>query len=208
MLRRLRCFPRQAMVLSLLTLAVLVSSCGKKENEANEAGEEGTTPPAATSPQAAPAPDTALTDAAIEGIVSAANTIDIQNGEMAQSTSKNDAVKAFAAQMIADHTSINSKANDLAGKIGVMAKTNDTARELTSAADAKRNGLKAVSGAAFDKAYIENEVAYHQSVIDLLDNTLIPRAQNSELRSLLQGVGPLLAQHLTHAKKVQASLSR
>ena len=34
--------------------------------------------------------------------------------------------------------------------------------------------LKTLKGAAFDKAYVDQEVAYHQAVLDAIDKTLIP----------------------------------
>ena len=44
--------------------------------------------------------------------------------------------------------------------------------------------------AAFDRAYIDNEVTFHQTVLDALDKTLIPNAQNAGLEALLEQVRP------------------
>ena len=63
-----------------------------------------------------------------------------------------------------------------------------------------------MTGAAFDKAYIDNEVTYHQAVLDALDQTLIPGAQNAELKTLLQTVRPNIAGHLERAKSIQTTL--
>jgi putative membrane protein len=68
--------------------------------------------------------------------------------------------------------------------------------------------LNAMSGAAFDKAHIDHEVAYHQQVLDAVDKTLIPSAQNGELKALLIKVRPAFVAHLEHAKQVQSSLSK
>lgn len=184
-------------LLSLLVLALFAASCGKKE-----AAEE-TPPPAATEP--APAP---LTDANIAAIVVTANTIDIKNAEMAKAKSKNAAVKAFATQMITDHTSVNKQATDLVTKLNVTPEENATSKGLDENAEMTRDSIKTKDGAAFDKAYIDNEVAYHEAVIGVLDNTLIPGAQNAELKALLVGVRPAFEAHLDHAKKVQAALAK
>ena len=184
-----------ALFASLLMIAVV--SCGQKQEQAAQTP-ESTTPPPAAAP--------ALTDANIAAIVVTANTADIRNGEMAKTNSKNKAVVAFAQQMITDHTSVNKQATDLVTKLNVTPEENDTSRQLASSSDATRESLRAKTGADFDKAYIDNEVAYHQAVLDMLDNTLIPGAQNAELKSLLESVRPAFVAHLDHAKKVQGSL--
>ena len=68
--------------------------------------------------------------------------------------------------------------------------------------------LKALTGADFDKAYVDNEVSYHEAVIGLLDKTLIPNTKNAELKSLLESGRPIFVAHLGHAKMLQASLSK
>lgn len=197
---KVRRFTRSAVVLSFLMLAVLVASCEKKESAAKEASEAK--PPAAAEP--APAP--ALTDANIAAIVLTANKMDIENAKMALGKTKNAAVKVFANQMVTDHTSVNKQATDLATKLSLKPEDNDTSRQLEENSDASRKTIDESKGAAFDKAYIDNEVAYHQAVLDMLDKTLIPGATNAELKSLLESVRPAFKAHLDHAKHVQASL--
>jgi putative membrane protein len=72
-------------------------------------------------------------------------------------------------------------------------------------ADAKKTkeSLKAKKGPDFDKAYIDNEVAYHKAVISAVEGTLIPETDNAELKQLLQNVVPALQAHLHHAEMVQ-----
>jgi len=139
--------------------------------------------------------------------VLAANTIDIQNGELAKTKSKNAEVKAFADLMIAQHTGVNEQATDLATKLNLAPEDNATSLQLTQNADATRATLETKTGADFDKAYIDNEVNYHQAVLDELDKTLIPGAQNTELKDLLVSVRPAFVSHLDHAKSIQAKLT-
>lgn len=184
-----------AAALSLLILSMTAVSCGSRT-------EETTTPP----PE--PAAAAPLSDANIAAIVVAANTIDIKNGEMARTKTRNDAVKKFADHMITDHTSVNKQATDLVTKLGVTPEENATSQGLVSSADATRAQLNSKDGADFDKAYIDNEVAYHQAVIDMLDNTLVPGATNAELKTLLENTRPAFVAHLDHAKTIQADLSK
>ncbi len=189
---------RSALVaLLLLTLVALGASCAKTESTTEEH-------PAATT-DATPAP--ALTDANIAAIVLKANNADIENAKLALGKTSNSAVKAFANQMVADHTSVNQQATDLATKLSLTPEDNDASHQLEENANATRKTIDEAKGAAFDKAYVDNEVAYHQAVIDMLDQTLIPGATNAELKTLLQNVRPAFEAHLDHARRVQAALA-
>ncbi|HET6228690.1 MAG TPA: DUF4142 domain-containing protein [Longimicrobiaceae bacterium] len=157
---------------------------------------------AATAAPAAPA----VTDPQIAAIVVAANDVDIKAGELAKGKSQNAQVKAFAQMMITDHGAVNKAATDLVTKLNVTPEENPTSKSLTDGGSANRTSLQGLSGAAFNKAYVDNEVAYHQQVLDAIDKTLIPSAQNAELKKLLQDTRPAVANHLEHAKTLQASL--
>jgi putative membrane protein len=70
-------------------------------------------------------------------------------------------------------------------------------------AEKTKKNLRSKSGAAFNKAYINNEVAYHKAVIAAVETVLIPETDNSELKQLLQEVVPALKAHLMHAEMLQ-----
>jgi putative membrane protein len=148
----------------------------------------------------------AVTDPQIAAIVVAANSVDIEAGKLAQSKTKNKKVREFADSMVRDHTAVNKAAVELVTKLGVTPEDNDTSRSLTSSGEQTRARLGALSGKAFDRAYIDNEVAYHKLVIAALDSTLIPDAQNAELKQTLISVRPSFVAHLQHAEQLQASL--
>jgi putative membrane protein len=145
-------------------------------------------------------------DAQIAAIVVAANTVDIEAGKLAESKTKNKEVRAFAERMVADHSGVNQQAVALVTKLHVAPEENDTSKSLTQGGAATRDKLKGLSGAAFDKAYVDNEVSYHQTVLDAIDKTLIPSASNAELKALLNKVRPAIAAHLEHAKHMQAQM--
>jgi putative membrane protein len=148
------------------------------------------------------------TDPQIAAIVVTANQVDIDAGKLAKSKGNSAEVKEFAQQMITDHTGVNKAATDLVHKLNVTPEPNSTSESLQKGGDENLANLKKLSGAAFDKAYIDHEVAYHEAVIDALDKTLIPSAQNAELKALLVKVRPAFVAHLDHAKKVQADLAK
>ena len=105
-----------------------------------------------------------------------------------------------------DHTAVNKQALDLVTKLKVTPEDNDTSRALTKAAADERAELSKLSGGAFDKAYIDNEVAYHKTVNGALETTLIPSASNPELKGLLQTGLKIFQGHEQHAEKVAAEL--
>ena len=145
-------------------------------------------------------------DAQIAGIVVAANTVDIEAGKLAASKSKNKEVKEFAQLMVTDHSGVNKQASDLVKKLNVTPEESDSSKALKKDGDAMLAKLKGLEGKEFDKAYIDNEVTYHQVVLDALDKTLIPSANNAELKGLLVKVRPAFVAHLEHAKHMQSSM--
>ena len=148
-----------------------------------------------------------VNDAQIASIVVTANQVDIDAGKLAESKSANADVKKFAQTMVTDHTGVNKSAVDLVTKLKVTPQDNPTAQSLKQGGEENVTKLKGLTGAAFDKAYIDHEVAYHQQVLDALDKTLIPSASNAELKALLVKVRPAFVAHLEHAKHLQSSLA-
>jgi putative membrane protein len=108
--------------------------------------------------------------------------------------------------MVTDHTGVNKSATELVTKLKVTPEPNATSRSLKEGGDKNIANLKSLKGAAFDRAYVDHEVAYHQQVLDALDKTLIPGAKNEELKALLVKVRPAFVAHLEHAKHVQSEL--
>ncbi len=149
-----------------------------------------------------------VSDAQIAAIVVTANQVDIDAGKLAQSKATNAEVRKFAQTMVTDHTGVNKSATELVTRLKVTPQDNPTAQSLKEGGEQNVVKLKTLSGPAFDKAYIDHEVAYHQQVLDALDKTLIPGASNAELKALLVKVRPAFVAHLEHAKSLQASLSK
>ena len=155
---------------------------------------------------AAAAPAAKPTDPQIAHIVYTADNLDIENAKQALDKSKNEQVRNFAQRMIGDHTSVNDQALVLVKKLNVTPEDNDTSKALTQAAADERAKLDKLDGAAFDKAYVENEVAYHKQVNGALETLLIPSAENAELKSLLETGLKLFQGHQQHAEHVAMEL--
>lgn len=148
----------------------------------------------------------APTDPQIAHIAYTAGNLDIAAGKQALTRSHNKAIRSFAQEMIRDHKAVNAKALALVKKLHVTPQPNPTSAGLTKGADATRARLSHLTGRAFDRAYIDNEVAYHKTVNGALESTLIPNAKNGELKSLLQSGLTLFREHQVHAEQVAKEL--
>ncbi|KQW18353.1 hypothetical protein ASC80_20175 [Afipia sp. Root123D2] len=146
------------------------------------------------------------TDPQIAHIAYTAGAIDVTASKQAISKSKNKEVVAFAKDMQRDHEAVNKQALDLVKKLKVTPEDNDTSRSLSKQAATKQTELAKLSGAAYDKAYIANEVAYHKAVNGALETLLIPSANNAELKSLLETGLKIFQGHLQHAEHVAATV--
>jgi putative membrane protein len=155
---------------------------------------------------ATPAVAAAPTDPQIAHIAYTAGIIDIAAGKQALARSHNKAVREFAEEMVRDHTAVNDKALALVKKLHVTPEANPTSASLTKQADATLAKLGHLSGAAFDRAYVNNEVAFHKTVNGALGSTLIPSAKNGELKSLLQTGLTLFREHQKHAENLAKGL--
>ncbi len=159
--------------------------------------------PTASAPSGPPPPS----DAQIAHIAVTADNIDIKAGRLGLRNSRNPQVRAFANDMIRDHGSVNNQAMALARQLGMTPEDNDASRALTQQAEAEYTKLSALRGAAFDREYAANELAYHQTVNGAVTRTLIPSARNPQLKSLLENVAPVFQQHEQHAQKLVDNLN-
>ena len=156
----------------------------------------------ATPAQAAEGPS----DPEIAHIAYTAGAIDVSAGEQALKKSHDKAVRAFAEEMVRDHKAVNEKALALVKKLKVTPADNAVSASLNRDAAATKERLAGLEGAAFDRAYLQNEVAYHKAVNGALESTLIPSADNGDLKALLETGLTLFREHRAHAEHVLAEL--
>ncbi len=145
-------------------------------------------------------------DAEIAHIAYTAGAIDAAAGKLALAKSHNAAIRSFAETMVRDHEAVNGQAIALVKKLGVTPADNATSQALTKQAEQTGAKLRVLEGAAFDRAYVENEVAFHRTVNQALKSSLIPSADNGDLKSLLETGLQLFGQHQTHAEQLATSL--
>ncbi len=147
-----------------------------------------------------------LSDPEIASVAVVANQNDIDFAEIAKQKSQNPEVLEFANTMIKDHKTVIDLAVALVTKFHVTPKDNAVSKKLLSDAEKTKKMLNSKSAKEFDKAYVDNEVAYHKAVIAAVKNVLVPQSQNAELKALLQKVVPILEAHLAHAEMTQKKM--
>ncbi len=147
-----------------------------------------------------------LTDPVIVGIFDAANTWDIGTGGLARTKAGHKDVKAFARMLVDAHTAVRKQGRALAGKLGVTPVP--VARDFALAVDYTdtMKKLEGLSGTAFDRAFLEHEIAYHQAVIDAVTKQFLPAIKNAELKTFVESVAPAFVAHLQGAKELLAKL--
>ncbi|MBN8672877.1 MAG: DUF4142 domain-containing protein [Chitinophagales bacterium] len=149
-----------------------------------------------------------LSDPEVASVAVTANQIDIDYAEIALTNSKNADILKFARTMANDHKAVIAQAVALVTKLKVTPQTNNLTQKLLTDAEKTKKELRSKKGKAFDKAYINNEVAYHKAVISVVESILIPETDNAEVRSLLQNVVPALKTHLSHAEMLQKMIHK
>lgn len=188
----------------ILLTSIALAACHRGAAPAGAA----TKAPPSSSAAASSSSGGALTDANIAAVVIQGDNNDILYGSLALAKSTNDAIRKFAQTTVNDHRAVNQAATDLAGKLGLTPEESVLSLDMRDDAEGKRDEMRELSGAAFDKSYIENEVRYHTKMLDIIDSRLLPVVRNPDLRALISNVRPAVQAHLEHAKSLAATFAK
>lgn len=151
-------------------------------------------------------PVTPTTDGNITAMLLAANSTDISYAKLVPGRSLSPGIQDFAKRMIVDHSAVTTAVNELIARTKIQPEENNTSLDFRDESTTKRDLMRELDGRRFDSTYIANEIEYHTKLLKTLDDVLIPRARDAQLRQVLVSVRPAVASHLTHAERVQASL--
>lgn len=149
-----------------------------------------------------------LDDAAIVGIFDAANTWDISTGSLAGSRAAAAPVREFGAMLARDHNALQQQARDLARKLGVAPTPVPASFALLKDYNNTMKRLRGLRGGAFDRAFLEHEVAYHKAVIDAVTHQLLPAIRNAELKAFVEKAAPAFVGHMRAAQAQLDKLPR
>ena len=147
-----------------------------------------------------------LDDPTIVAVFDAANTWDIQTGELAAKNGSTKEIRDFGAMLARDHKNVRQQGRDLAKKLNV---TPTPPKDFAMAKDheAAMKKLESLKGKEFDKAFLQHEVGYHKAVIEAVTTTLLPALQNAEVKDLVTKVAPAFKAHEDAAQNLLNKLS-
>lgn len=187
---------------AVLALGLAVVGCGRADDTYGDSVAAAVADSPATSGMTG---STMLTDPQIAQLAMTANSLDSAHGVMAEPKATSSEVRDFARTMVTDHGMLNQQARDLASRLGLTPATSDAETQMRRDADGAMTSMSGLTGDAFDRAYIDHEVTMHQQLLNTLDQTLIPQAQNAELRTLLQQARDAVNGHLERARRIQGT---
>jgi putative membrane protein len=162
---------------------------------------------AAYTSQPGPEAPPVLNDPTIVAIFDAANTADIETGQLAAERGHSEKVRDFGAMLARDHQHVRQLGRDLITKLGVTPTPIPLAEDQSArdhAAAMKR--LSGLSGPEFDHAFLQHEVAFHKAVIDAVKTTLLPAIENEELKGFVLKVAPAFEAHMIAAQNLDKQL--
>jgi len=147
----------------------------------------------------------AIDDATIVAIFDAANTYDIEAGALAEKKTKNHDIHEFAEMLQRDHKAVRQQGRDLAASLKVTPTPPADFALAKAHADAMAK-LRSLTGPAFDRAFLQNEVDFHNAVINAVTTTLLPATQNAQLKDLETRVAPAFVAHRDRAQNLLNNL--
>jgi putative membrane protein len=147
----------------------------------------------------------ALDDATIFAIFDQANAVDIYTGRLGAKYGSSAEVRALGRMVASDHAAVQQMGRDLAKKLNIVPTLPDSDSSVANLARIVAQ-LQSKTGADFDKAYLQYEVAYHRSVVDAIKGSLLPAISNPELKTLMKAVLPGFERHLAATKLLASKM--
>jgi putative membrane protein len=164
-----------------------------------------TMPPAGTVPPGAPG--TALSPGEVGAILSASDSAEIRPSQLAQDKAQHPEVKAYAQRMIRDHGMLEDSLRALEKGRNITPAPSTISQQLHQMTESAVQRLQGLSGAEFDRAYMQNMVQSHEQALNMVDNQLLPATQDPQLRQAIeQKVRPIIVGHLQSAQEIQRTL--
>lgn len=142
-----------------------------------------------------------LDDPTIVAIFDAANTYDMETGSLAASKGRSETVREFGKMLVRDHRNVRAQGRDLAASLNVTPTPPQDFALAKAHAKAMRS-LQNSSGRAFDRAFLQHEVDFHNAVIDAVTKTLLPAIQNAQVKDFVTNVAPAFAAHRDAAQNL------
>lgn len=183
---------KTATILTVSTLALALTACGKKAEPIDEAT-TGASP-------AAMASDTGMVAASagqtFANAAAASDMFEIESSKLAADKASAAKVKTFAGNMVKMHTESTAKLKAAASSASPAIAPDPT---LSSMQQQTLDMLKTKSGADFDTAYAKAQVDAHQMTLDAL-KAYSASGDVASLKAFAAEMVPVVTGHLNMAK--------
>lgn len=147
-------------------------------------------------------------DAHIVSLVDVINTGEIAEGMLARERGTLPQIRAFANQMVQEHTQMQTADRTLAKNPVFVA--GDSAQVTRKMAQDGREELaklqQAPAGAAFDAMYIADQITDHEAALNAL-KAASTQARDGAVADLVKSAIPRVQAHLDEAKRISATLT-
>ena len=147
-----------------------------------------------------------MTDPAIAAMASVTNQGEIAASRLALERAQNASVREFAQLMVDEHTRAEQQMQSLLESQRLPKLQDAHAQAAIRSNEQTLATLRGLSGAAFDRAYTDAQVALHRWTLESLEQSLIPSARNDALEGFLEGMAPKVRSHLEMATRIQGEL--
>jgi putative membrane protein len=193
------------LALSVAAASALALSSAACENETKPPPE----PPQTTAGPAAGGGSTSVQSGTVGdtfGTLKAIHTSEVELGNLAMQKATDPRVKAYAENVVADHKARMRRDDNLMNGLGVTPRETAASQQIKSNADQQMTRLNGMSGADFDRAYIESQINYYRSAIDVFDRDLLPNAKDPQIRQDLTESRARANEHLKEAQDIRLTL--
>ncbi len=191
---------------TLLMLASVIGACrGRADTEGtNESASRTDT--AAVGADTTAATPVAFTDANIAALLDEANKADSSAGAVAVKKASSPEVKRFARMMMGEHHALRLAGEKVVKQANITpsAPANDPVAPLAQQESTVLDSTPA--GPGFDRAYMDQEVAAHRAVKDLLERAE-GEADNPDLKAVIGKARPVVDRHLKAAEELQQKVA-
>ncbi len=148
-----------------------------------------------------------MSDAEIAGVLETVNRGEMQQAQLAQRSATNDQVREYASQMMSDHRQALEQQQQLLSPRGITPQPSSLASQVRQRAQMAEQQLQGLEGDAFDRAYMQMQRQMHQEVLTMLEQQLIPAAQDPAYRVYLESLRDDLRAHLEHAQQLERQMA-
>ncbi len=201
---------RAALPVALAAALALAGACTSSGALTRAAGGEVDLPAATVPlpPVPADAPGTMFADARIAATASRSNFMEIEPSRLAVERAQVQAVRGYARMMIDEHTTLEEQMRTMLERKRMVPVDNAFSLQLQRNLPPTLEMLRARTGLAFDDEYLAHMESSHMTTLHTLDTSLIPEADDPELKTMLQNVvRPRVAAHLEQARTLRRQVA-